>query len=60
MKITWEDIQKVLAMFDEEDIKYIDFGYLNSKFDIIDNKEIKHNPKIKAKKLGGKDDKRRK
>lgn len=46
-----EKIKKVLALFDEEDIKYINFDKLK-----VDDKEEKDDKKIK--KLGGKNDRR--
>ncbi len=53
-----EDIRKVLALFDKEDIPYINFKYLFNKYEI--NNNTKSNPKIKIKKLGGRNDQSRK
>lgn len=59
MTITWKDMKKVLAMFDQEDIKYIDFKYIKNKYDIIYDKNTNYNSKVKVKKLGGKYDRTR-
>lgn len=57
MKTEEEIIKQVLALFDEEDIPYINFEYLY-KNNIIKNKPYKS--KVKVKKLGGKNDRPRK
>lgn len=57
MKIDEEDLIKVLALFDKEDIPYINFEYLLNKYTLTSNKS-KNNVKIK--KLGGKNDRSRK
>lgn len=57
MKTEEEIIKQVLALFDEEDIPYINFEYLY-KNNIIKNKPYKSNAKVK--KLGGKNDRPRK
>lgn len=52
-----EDIYKVLALFDKEDIPYINFEYLVNRR-IIESNMIKKNIKshIRIKKRGGKND----
>ena len=59
MGIYIDDIKKVLAMFDKEDIPYINFEYL---FNFITKSYNKNdnNRKLKIKKLGDKNGKRRK
>lgn len=56
MKVSSEEIRKVLALFDEEDIKYIDFDFLlkNKILEITDDNDIKEKPIVKTKKIGGK------
>ena len=61
MKVTMEDIRKVLALFDKEDIPYINFDYLfNHKILECDNTENKSDYFVKIKKRGGKYDRSRK
>ena len=53
MRLDEEDIRKVLALFDEKDIPYINFEYLINKSILENNdKETKSNTKVKLKKLG--------
>ena len=53
MRLDEEDIRKVLALFDEEDIPYINFEYLINKSILENNdRETKSNTKVKLKKLG--------
>ncbi len=59
MGIYIDDIKKVLAMFDEEDIPYINFEYLFNFIPKGDGKN-NNNRKLKIKKLGDKNGKRRK
>ena len=58
MIITVDDVRKVLAMFDKEDIQYINFGYLGNKYGIINNN--KNSLKVKVRKLDDRNDKSRK
>ena len=61
MKINTEDIKQVLAMFDKEDIPYIDFEYLiNNNIIERDNTKKSSNHHVKAKILGGNNDRTRK
>ena len=65
MRFDTEDTKQVLALFDKEDIQYINFNYLTNKYlnnDILNNnnKNSKTNSKAKIKKLGGRNDKSRK
>lgn len=55
MTVDNEDIKKVLALFDKDDIPYINLDYLVDKgfIEIVDNKE---DDKGTAMKLGGKYD----
>lgn len=61
MIIDTDDIKQVLALFDKEDIPYINFEYLIRK-NILknDNEKSKDTTLKKAKKLGGKNDRPRK
>ena len=53
MRLDVEDIRKVLALFDEKDIPYINFEYLINKSILENNdRETKSNTKVKLKKLG--------
>ena len=53
MRLDEEDIRKVLALFDEKDIPYINFEYLINKSILENNdRETKSNTKVKLKKLG--------
>ena len=59
MSINTKDIKQVLAMFDKEDIPYINFEYIMNKNILQSGKNNqKHN--IKIKKMGGRHDKLRK
>ncbi|MBR3162194.1 MAG: hypothetical protein IKF19_05635 [Bacilli bacterium] len=58
MKLDEEDIKKVLALFDEEDIPYINYKYLINNY-ILDN-DNKSNNKVKTKNLVKRNDKARK
>ncbi len=58
MRLDEEDVKKVLALFDKEDIPYINYEYLINKQTI--EKNTKSNPNIKVKKLGGRNDQPRK
>ena len=56
MKMNEEDVKKVLALFDDEDIPYINFDYLIQNNIIeFDNVQNKKSP-IKVRKLGGRND----
>ena len=56
MKMNEEDVKKVLALFDDEDIPYINFDYLIQNNIIeFDNVQNEKNP-IKVRKLGGRND----
>ncbi len=59
MEVDKENIKKVLALFDEEDIQYIDLDNLNNLLDNDDSKKD-NNSNVKVKKLGDKNDRRRK
>ena len=59
MSINTEDIKQVLAMFDKEDIPYINFEYLINK-NILKSEKTNKKHNIKIKKLGGRNDKPRK
>lgn len=58
MEIKKEDIKQVLAMFDEEDLKYVDLEEVYKEYLKIKNKKEKDN--IKVMKLGEKNDGTRK
>ena len=58
MEIKEEDIKQVLAMFDEEDLKYVDLEEVYKEYLKIKNKKEKDN--IKVMKLGAKNDGTRK
>lgn len=58
MEIKEEDIKQVLAMFDEEDLKYVDLEEVYKEYLKIKNKKEKDN--IKVMKLGEKNDGTRK
>ena len=61
MKVLEKDIIKVLALFDKEDIPYINFEYLLNNKIIELNKERRNtNSKVKVRKLGGRNDRPRK
>ena len=52
MVVTEKDFRQVLAMFDKEDIPYINFGYLfNVMFHNV-NRSKGSNYKVKVKKVG--------
>ena len=60
MRIDEDDVRQVLALFDKEDIPYINFEYLlNNK--IIENNNIKRisKSKVRVKKIGGTNDRSR-
>ena len=61
MKVSMDDIRKVLALFDKEDIPYINFDYLFGH-KILECDNIKNNPChfVKVKKRGDKYDGSRK
>lgn len=61
MIIDTDDIKQVLALFDKEDIPYINFEYLIRK-NILknDNEKSKDTTLKKTKKIGGKNDRPRK
>ncbi len=54
MRIDTDDIKQVLALFDKEDIPYINFEYLINK-NILqkENERNKNIPLKKTKKIGG-------
>ena len=60
MRLDVEDIKKVLALFDKEDLPYINYEYLINKYTLENNSNNKSNPKVKIKKLGGRNDQSRK
>ena len=62
MEVNEEDVKKVLALFDKEDIPYINFEYLINKNIIESSNNINRssNPIVKARKMGGKNDRSRK
>ena len=57
MKLDEKNIKQVIALFDDEDIKYIDFEKLYNDSLLGDNDTKKDvNSKVKVKKLGDKID----
>lgn len=59
MKLDEKNIKQVIALFDDEDIKYIDFEKLYNDSLLGDNDTKKDvNSKVKVKKLGDKNDRR--
>ena len=59
MKLDEKNIKQVIALFDDEDIKYIDFEKLYNDILFNDNDTKKDvNSKVKVKKLGDKNDRR--
>lgn len=58
MKIENKDIQKVLALFDKEDIPYINFKYIINNY--ISENNQKNSSHVKVKKMGGRNDRSRK
>ena len=57
MKVSDIEIKRVLALFDDEDIPYINIQYLYNHFDCEEDVEKdKNDTKQKVKVIGGKND----